>query len=54
MVDIPHVPIMLDEMCEYLLNKKDGIYLDGTIGFGGHSLRILEYLDKGGKLIGET
>ena len=52
MTNVPHVPIMLDEMCENLLHKKDGIYLDGTIGFGGHSLRILEYLDKGGKLIG--
>ena len=52
MVDAPHVPVMLDEMCEHLFNKKDGIYLDGTVGFGGHSLKILDYLGKGGKLIG--
>ena len=49
---IPHVPIMTDEMSEHLLNKKDGIYLDGTVGFGGHSSKILEYINKNGYLIG--
>ena len=48
----PHVPIMSSEVCKYLLTKKDGIYLDGTLGFGGHSLRILEYINKDGLLIG--
>ena len=45
MIYVPHVPVMLNEVSKYLLNCKDGIYLDGTIGFGGHSLRILEYIN---------
>ena len=49
---IPHVPILRNEMCEHLLNKKDGIYLDGTVGFGGHSNKILKYINKNGYLIG--
>ena len=48
----PHVPVMIDEVCKHLLDKKDGIYLDGTVGFGGHSLKILEYINKNGYLIG--
>ena len=48
----PHVPVMIDEMCEHLLNKKDGVYLDGTVGFGGHSSKILEYINDDGYLIG--
>jgi len=48
----PHVPVMVDEMCKHLLNKKDGLYLDGTVGFGGHSSKILEYIDVNGYLIG--
>ena len=52
MIYAPHVPVMLNEVSEYLLNCKDGIYLDGTIGFGGHSLKILEYINNNGQLIG--
>ena len=43
MINVPHVPVMSNEMCEHLLIKKDGIYLDGTVGFGGHSSKILSY-----------
>ena len=43
---------MHDEVCKYLLKKKDGVYLDGTIGFGGHSNSILEYINEDGLLIG--
>jgi len=52
MINVPHVPVMSNEMCEYLLIKKDGIYLDGTVGFGGHSLKILDYINRNGQLIG--
>ena len=45
--NIPHVPVMVNEVCEHLLSKKDGIYLDGTVGFGGHSAKILEYIREG-------
>lgn len=37
-----HTPVLLDEVIEGLNIKKDGIYVDGTIGGGGHTQKILE------------
>ena len=42
-----HVPVMLAEAIEYLNIKADGIYVDMTLGGGGHSEAILERLDQG-------
>ena len=36
-----HVPVMLQEILEYLPKKLD-IFVDGTLGHGGHSQAILE------------
>lgn len=44
-----HVPVMLEEVLEGLAIKEEGVYLDCTLGGGGHSAAILERL-KGGKL----
>lgn len=46
-----HVPVLLNEVIKFLNVKKNGIYCDFTIGYGGHSLAILKKLDKG-QLIG--
>lgn len=46
-----HKPVLLDEVIEGLEIKKDGIYVDCTMGGGGHSSVILSKLDKG-QLIG--
>ena len=46
-----HVSVLLNECIENLNIKPDGIYLDGTLGLGGHSEQILKRLD-GGRLIG--
>jgi 16S rRNA (cytosine1402-N4)-methyltransferase len=46
-----HVPVLLDEAVAALAVKRDGIYLDGTFGRGGHALRILDALGPGGRLI---
>ena len=46
-----HIPVMLEECIELLNIHEDGIYIDATLGAGGHSLSILEQL-KGGRLIG--
>ncbi len=37
-----HVPVMLSEVIEGLALKPGGAYLDGTVGAGGHSEKILE------------
>ena len=42
-----HVPVLLDECITGLSIKGDGIYVDGTLGRGGHSSQILSRLDKG-------
>ncbi len=48
-----HIPILLEEVLQGLKVKPDGVYVDGTAGGGGHSLRIAERLDpaKGGFLL---
>ena len=43
-----HVPVMLEECLSALNVRKGGIYLDGTLGGGGHSSEILK---RGGTLI---
>ena len=42
-----HVPVLLKEVIEGLNIRKDGIYLDCTLGRAGHSQEILKRLDKG-------
>ncbi len=42
-----HVSVLLKESIEYLNIKKDGIYVDATLGGGGHSFEILQRLDSG-------
>lgn len=49
-MEFSHAPVMLRECIDGLNIKPDGIYLDGTLGGGGHSLEILRRLDKGGRL----
>lgn len=46
-----HVPVLLKESVDLLVGSIQGIYFDGTIGFGGHSSEILSRLHKKGKLV---
>ena len=46
-----HVSVLLDECIENLNIRPDGIYVDGTMGMGGHSEAILSRLGEGGRLI---
>lgn len=46
-----HVSVLLKECIENLNIKPDGIYVDGTLGLGGHSEQILKRLTTG-RLIG--
>lgn len=42
-----HIPVMLMETLENLNIKNNGIYVDGTLGLGGHSEQILKKIDSG-------
>ncbi len=46
-----HTTVLLNETVDALNIKPDGIYVDGTLGGGGHTERILQQLTTG-KLIG--
>lgn len=47
-----HTSVLLEEVLDNLAIRPDGIYVDGTLGGGGHSFHILERLTDGGRLIG--
>jgi len=47
-----HIPVLQREVLEYLQPKPEGVYVDGTIGGGGHALLIAEQLSPGGMVIG--
>lgn len=47
-----HKSVLLEETITNLNIRPDGIYVDGTLGGGGHSYHILEKLSGGGRLIG--
>ena len=47
-----HVSVLANECIENLAIRPDGIYVDATMGGGGHSERILEHLGENGRLIG--
>ena len=42
-----HIPVMLMESLENLKIKKNGVYVDGTLGLGGHSEFILKKIESG-------
>ncbi len=40
-MDVPrHVSVLLDECIDNLNIRPDGIYVDGTLGLGGHSYEL--------------
>ena len=51
-MEFSHVSVLLDETIEQLNIRPDGIYVDGTLGGGGHSYEICRRLSEKGRLIG--
>lgn len=49
---IKHIPVLLKEAVELLNCKSSGIYIDCTVGAGGHAERILELTSPDGKVVG--
>ena len=47
-----HKSVLLEETIESLNIKPDGIYVDGTLGGGGHAFHVCEKLGEHGRLIG--
>ena len=51
-MEFNHYSVLLEETIENLNIKPDGIYVDGTLGGGGHSYQIAKRLSEKGRLIG--
>ena len=47
-----HIPILTNEIVDRLKIKSNGVYMDCTMGFGGHSESIVKKLNSKGNLIG--
>lgn len=50
MVEFKHVTVLLNEAVENLKIKPDGVYVDCTLGGGGHTRKILSQLNEKGRL----
>lgn len=46
-----HVPVLLHEALDLVVTNPDGLYLDGTLGGGGHSKALIERLGPKGRLL---
>jgi len=50
-LEYTHQPVLLQEVTELLVRKPDGVYVDGTVGNGGHSEVIGKKISPKGRLI---
>jgi 16S rRNA (cytosine1402-N4)-methyltransferase len=50
--DAEHIPVMPKEVIDLLRCTPGGVYVDATVGMGGHAQSILERIQPGGLLVG--
>lgn len=50
MTEYIHKPILVQEITENLILNKDGIYVDATVGLGGHAKEFLKHLSSKAKI----
>jgi 16S rRNA (cytosine1402-N4)-methyltransferase len=51
MDNVSHIPVLLKESVDYLVTKKNGVYFEGTLGFGGHTEEIVNRLSVKGSVV---
>ena len=47
-----HTPVLREEVLQWLMTSAGGVYVDATLGGGGHAESILQWLDPTGVLVG--
>lgn len=47
-----HIPVMLEEVLKFLQPRSGGLYIDGTLGGGGHTAALLERSAPDGRVLG--
>lgn len=47
-----HVPVLRDEVLDWLQPRDGGVYVDATLGLGGHALALLDRIGSAGRVIG--
>jgi 16S rRNA (cytosine1402-N4)-methyltransferase len=50
--EVGHVPVLLKEAIDFLAVKPGGLYVDATVGLGGHAYEVARRLGRPGRLIG--
>ena len=48
----PHRPVLYNEIIHFLQPQREGFYVDGTLGAGGHAWGILDASSPSGRLLG--
>jgi len=51
-MDVSHIPVLCDKVVNFLEPHPEGVYIDGTVGLGGHSVALLKASAPNGKIIG--
>jgi 16S rRNA (cytosine1402-N4)-methyltransferase len=51
-LNVQHRPVLVEETIDWLAIKPAGLYVDATVGLGGHAYEIVRRLGAGGRLLG--